>query len=59
MSTNALPHRSSLQANDPDPYLQHKQWTRQQKESGGHRSMARVGRLSSKSPMEARVTVRH
>src|SRR5438876_5313514 len=32
MSTNALPPQSSLQANDPDPYLQHEHWTRQQLE---------------------------
>jgi phenylacetate-CoA ligase len=30
MSTNAFPSLSSWQANDPDPYLQHEQWTRQQ-----------------------------
>ena len=29
MSTNALPPPSSLQANDPDPYLQHERWTRE------------------------------
>jgi phenylacetate-CoA ligase len=29
MSTNAPPPLSSLQANDPDPYLQHEQWTRE------------------------------
>jgi len=28
MSTNALPHVHSLQANDPDPFLQHDRWTR-------------------------------
>lgn len=32
MSTNALPPLSALQANDPDPYQQHEQWTRQQLE---------------------------
>src|SRR6266487_1722655 len=32
MSTNALPPLSSLQANDPDPYLQHEHWTRQRVE---------------------------
>ena len=28
MSTNSLSHVHSLQANDPDPYLQHDRWTR-------------------------------
>jgi phenylacetate-CoA ligase len=32
MSTNALPPLNSLQANDPDPYLQHDHLTRQQLE---------------------------
>jgi phenylacetate-CoA ligase len=32
MSTNALPPLSSLQAKDPDTYLQHDHWTRQQLE---------------------------
>jgi phenylacetate-CoA ligase len=32
MSSNDFPPQSSLQAKDPDPYLQHEQWTRQQLE---------------------------
>jgi phenylacetate-CoA ligase len=32
MSTNALPPLNPLQASDPDPYLQHERWTRQQVE---------------------------
>ncbi len=32
MSTNSLPHPHSLQATDPNSYLQHDRWTRQQVE---------------------------
>jgi len=32
MSTNFLPNLHSLQANEPDPYLEHDRWTRQQLE---------------------------
>jgi putative adenylate-forming enzyme len=32
MSTNSLPNHHSLQASDPDSYLQHDRWTRQQLE---------------------------
>jgi phenylacetate-CoA ligase len=39
MSTNSLPNAHSLQANDPDPYLEHDRWTRQQLEDYQSRAL--------------------